>query len=203
MFSRQASAPKILPRSTSARTNSYFTLSPSTRSRPSTRPPGPLAPRVPRRSGSCKRQNSRLRLFSVETSRCMPRPGAWKRKCFMFNSQSPQVSPHCKFLLFHFLGGWRALSGHAWATTPRNHLMHQSGGEAEGLELPEALLLDTSPAVLAGMSNSPDPSAVPMPHFQTTAQLPPPPLHPHTTTPRLQTCSCARVRAHAHMARTR
>ena len=51
--------------------------------------------------------------------------------------------------------------------------MHQSGGEAEGLELPEALLLDTSPAVLAGMSNSPDPSCVPMPHFQTTAQLPP------------------------------
>ena len=56
--------------------------------------------------------------------------------------------------------------------------MHQSGGEAEGLELPQALLLDTSPAVLAGVSNLPDPSAVPMPHFQTTAQLPPPPLPP-------------------------
>ena len=84
MFSRQASAPKILPRSTSARTNSYFTLSPSTRSRPSTRPPGPPAPRAPRRSGSCRLQNSRLPRFSVEASRCMPRPSAWKRKCFMF-----------------------------------------------------------------------------------------------------------------------
>ena len=37
--------------------------------------------------------------------------------------------------------------------------MHQSGGEAEGLELPEALLLDTSPAVLAGMSNCLTPAA--------------------------------------------
>ena len=74
MFSRQASAPKILPRSTSARTNSYCTLSPSTRSRPSTRPPGPPAPRAPRRSGSCRLRNSRLPRFSVEASRCMPRP---------------------------------------------------------------------------------------------------------------------------------
>ena len=73
MFSRQASAPKILPRSTSARTNSYCTLSPSTRSRPSTRPPGPPAPRAPRRSGSCRLRNSRLPRFSVETSRRMPR----------------------------------------------------------------------------------------------------------------------------------
>jgi hypothetical protein len=56
--------------------------------------------------------------------------------------------------------------------------MHESGGEAEGLELPQALLLDTSPAVLARMSSSPDPSTVPMPHFQTTAPLPPSPLPP-------------------------
>jgi hypothetical protein len=69
VFEAQASAPKIPPRSTSARTNSYCTLSPSTRSRPSTRPPGPPAPRAPRRSGSCRLRNSR---FSVETSRCMP-----------------------------------------------------------------------------------------------------------------------------------
>lgn len=115
MFSRQASAPKILPRSTSARTNSYCTLSPSTRSRRSTRPPGPPAPRAPRRSGSCRLRNSRLPRFSVETSRCMPRPvrgsgsvngpasAGWAsvRRFHL----SPQV-----FWLFHFLGGWaRAL----------------------------------------------------------------------------------------------
>ena len=116
MFSRQASAPKILPRSTSARTNSYFTLSPSTRSRRSTRPPGPLAPRVPRRSGSCKRQNSRLRRFSVETSRCMPRPGAWKRKCFMFNPNVRRFHLTASFCCFTFwrVRVWRAHSGHAW-----------------------------------------------------------------------------------------
>ena len=117
MFSRQASAPKILPRSTSARTNSYCTLSPSTRSRRSTRPPGPPAPRAPRRSGSCRLRNSRLPRFSVETSRCMPRPVRGTRKCFMFDrpglgraSSVRRFHLSASFWLFHFLGGWaRAL----------------------------------------------------------------------------------------------
>ena len=68
-------------------------------------------------------------------------------------------------------------------STPRGHHGHhgmlESGGEADGLELPQASLSpDTSPAVLARLSSSPDPGAAPVPRFQTTAPMPPQPMPP-------------------------
>ena len=68
-------------------------------------------------------------------------------------------------------------------STPRGHHVHhgmlESGGEADGLELPQASLSpDTSPTVLARLSSSPDPGTARVPCFHTTAQMPPPPMPP-------------------------
>jgi hypothetical protein len=64
-------------------------------------------------------------------------------------------------------------------STPRGHHgqhgMLESGGEADGLELPQASL---SPAVLAVLTSSPDPVAAPVPRFQTAAPNSPPPMPP-------------------------